>query len=321
MEASLSIQPPWTSWQRKAYRFFFIFLTLQVLTENFLGNLFGNTLFVWRLGEKIFVPPCLWLNSHLFHFKYIPQSWTTFSGALHTIRDIVYLVLASAGAVIWTRLDRKAQHYDRQLYWFSKFLLAALSCIIYAYGIMKVFGAQMAKPSPATLRMGVGSLSPFELIWAAYGYGTPYQVFGGLVEVIGAVLILFSRTRVAGLLIIASVMINVIVLNYTFQIGVLVTSFYILLVALFLLAPYIPSLVKLFFCREKADLSPDSRLRGRGAEVLKIVCMSFVAMSFLLNTWFAYTIYKRRKHKPVPECKLMQTPRTIIIFDDPSDSE
>jgi hypothetical protein len=321
MEASLSIQPRWTSWQKKAYRFFFIFLTLQVLTENFLGNLFGNTLFMWRLGEKVFVSPCLWLNGRLFHFKYIPQSWTTFSGALHTIRDILYLVLACAGAVIWTMLDGKAQHYERQLYWFSKFLLTALSCIVYAYGIMKVFSAQMAKPSPATLRTAVGRLSPFELIWAVYGYGTPYQVFGGLMEVMGAVLILFSRTRVAGLLIIASVMINVILLNYTFQIGVLVTSFYILLVTLFLLAPYLPSLVKLFFFREKADLSPDSSFRGRGVGVLKIVCISFVAMSFLLNTWFAYTIYKRRNHRPVPECKLMQTPRIIIIFDDTSDSE
>jgi hypothetical protein len=321
MEANLSIQPPWTSWQKKAYRFFVIFLTLQVLTENFLGNLFGNTLFVWRLGEKIFVPPCLWLNGHLFHFKYIPQSWTTFSGALHTIRDIVYLVLASAGTVVWTMLDGKVKHYERQQYWFSKFLLTALSCIVYAYGIMKVFSAQMAKPSPATLRMAVGSLSPFELIWAAYGYGAPYQIFGGLMEVMGAVLILFSRTRVAGLLIIASVMINVILLNYTFQIGVLVTSFYILMVTLFLLTPYMASLVHFFFFRQKAWLVPDRGRPIRTARWLKMTGILFIAMSFMLNTWFAYTIYKRRNHKPVPESKLMQTPRTIIIFDDPSDNE
>jgi len=321
MEAHLRIHPPWTRWQKMAYRFFFIFLTLQVLTENFLGNLFGNTLFVWRLGEKVFVPPCLWLNGHLFHFKYIPQSWTTFSGALHTIRDIVYLALACAGAVIWATLDRKAKDYHRQLVWFSKFLVAALSCIIYAYGIMKVFAVQMGKPSPATLRTAVGDLSPFELIWAVYGYGTPYQVFGGLMEVTGAVLILFSRTRAVGLLIIASVMMNVILLNYTFQIGVLVTSFYILLVTLFLLAPYMASLVKLFFFREKVSLLPVPGRPVRTARWLKIAGMFFIVVSFMLNTWFAYSVYNRRKHKPVPECKLMQTPRTIIIFDDTSDSE
>ena len=163
----------WTAWQKIAFRFLFVFLSLQVLTENFIGNWFGSTLFIWRLGEKIFVPSCLWLNNHLFHFKYIPQSWTTFSGSLHTIRDIVYLLIALLVCIFWSLLDRKRPNYNKLLYWFSQCLVVALSCITFAYGVTKIFPIQMAAPSFIGLQTAVGNLSPFDLIWTAFGYGKP----------------------------------------------------------------------------------------------------------------------------------------------------
>src|SRR6266700_583507 len=155
----------WTFWQKTVFRFFFTFLLLQVLTENFLGNLFGNTLFIWRLGETIFVRPCSWLNNHFFHYKYMPQTWTTFSGSLHTIRDIVYLVLSCLVCVVWTIFDRKSENYQKLLYWFSQCLVIGLSCIMFAYGILKVFPVQMRTPSFLDLNRPVGNLSPFELLW------------------------------------------------------------------------------------------------------------------------------------------------------------
>src|ERR1044071_2859752 len=104
--------PVWNRWQLIAFRFFFIFLMLEVVTENFFGNLFGGTRVVWGLGETIFVPACLWLNDYLFHFRYNPPRWTTFSPGLHTIRDIVYLLVASAGAFLWSLLDRARLNYN-----------------------------------------------------------------------------------------------------------------------------------------------------------------------------------------------------------------
>ena len=118
---------------------FFVFLTLQIITENFLGNLFGDTLFIWRLGEKIFVPSCLWLNHRFFHFKYLPEPWTIFSGSLHTIRDTIYLIFSITLCIAWTICDKKRIHYNSMLYWFSGCLVIALSCIVLYMVLLKYF--------------------------------------------------------------------------------------------------------------------------------------------------------------------------------------
>ena len=287
----------WTAWQKTAFRFLFVFLTLQALTESFWGNLFGGTLIIWRLGEKIFVRPCLWLNNQIFHFKYIPQTWTTFSGALHTIRDTVYLLLTCLVCVLWTIFDKKRPNYNKLHYWFSQCVIVILSCITFAYGVLKLFPVQMNAPSFIDLHKSVGDLSPFDLLWTTFGYGKPYQVFTGFFELSGAVLILFKRTRVAGLLIIISVMLNVIMLNYTYQVGVLVTSFYILLLALFLLTPYARQLVHFFFSHRPVTLYQNKYTPGKNLKtrLFKIIATIFICYSFILNARFAYNVYAKRE--------------------------
>ena len=252
---------------------------------------------VWKLGDTIFTRPCLWLNDHFFHFKYLAQTWTTFSGALHTIRDIVYLLLGILVCIIWTILDKRRTNYNKLFYWFSQALIMVLSCIVFTYGISKVFPVQMAAPSFAELQTPVGNLRPFDLVWTTYGYGAPYQVFTGLVETGSAVLILFNRTRVAGLLIIASVMVNVIMLNYTFQIGVLMLSFYILLVTSFLLAPFAGRLWRFFFSGQEAALAWNGYVPSRNLKttIPRVVAVILIAASFLANTKYVYSAYKRRE--------------------------
>jgi hypothetical protein len=285
----------WTAWNKIVFRFLFVFLALQTLTENFWGNLFGETFVVWRLGETIFVRPCLWLNSHLFHFKYMPQTWTTFSGALHTIRDIVYLTVAGLACAVWTIIDRRRASYNTLLYWFSQWLIMILSCIAFTYGVAKLLPVQMWTPSLIDLYKPVGELSPFDLIWTTFGYGKPYQIFTGFFEMLGAILILFKRTRMAGLLILASVMLNVVILNYTYQIGVLTLAFYIFLICLFLLAPYARQLFYIFFTNQSVirfqnEYVPIKNFKSR---LIKIAAILFIGFSFMATSKLAYSLYAR----------------------------
>ena len=151
----------------------------------------------------------------------------------------------------------------------------------------------MPSPSFINLSKMVGELSPFDLLWTSFGYGKPYQVFSGIFEVSGAILILFKRTRVAGLLIIMAVMLNVIVLNYTYQIGVLITSFYIFLIALFLLAPYSKSLLLLFFYGQQTDLSGHKFIprNRKPLIILRVAGISIFLSSFVLGFLSAYNRY------------------------------
>jgi len=155
----------------------------------------------------------------------------------------------------------------------------------------------MASPTLIGLHTPVGDLSPFDLLWTTFGYGTSYQVFTGVFELAAAILILFPRTRVIGLLTAASVMINVIMLNYTYQVGVLILSFYILLVILFLLAPYARQLSRFFFTKEPATLSQQIYVPAKNykTKLFRIIAFLLLTCSLLTNTRSAYSLYARRE--------------------------
>ena len=288
----------WTLLQKIAFRFFFVFLLLQVLTEGFLGLPFRDSNFViWNSIAERFTQPCLWLNDHFFHYKYIPQVWSTFSGALHTIRDIIYLLTSVLVCAIWTVLDSKRASYNKVYYWFSRFLITMLSASVFFYGIIKIFPTQMAAPSFIDMEKPLGDFSPFWLLWRTFGYGKPFQVFFGILETAGALFILFRRIRVTGLFLIAATMINVIIIDYTYSVGnVMITAFYMLLITLFLLAPYLKQLFLFFFTQQPVALSyrgyvPQKRFIDR---VVTGIIVVFLTSTFISNTHYAYGVYARR---------------------------
>jgi hypothetical protein len=206
-------------------------------------------------------------------------------------------MLTCLACVLWTILDKKRSNYNKLLYWFSLGVIVMLSCITFAYGIIKLFPVQMISPSFIDLYKPVGDLSPFDLLWTTFGYGKPYQVFTGFFELSGGVLILFKPTRVTGLLIIAVVMLNVIILNYTYQVGVFTLSFYILLLDLFLLAPYAKQLAYFFLTKQAVKLSQNeySPRKNLKTRLPKIIAILFIAYSFISNTRFAYNLYEKRE--------------------------
>jgi hypothetical protein len=160
-----------------------------------------------------------------------------------------------------------------------------------------------------TLRRPLGALSPFDLIWATLGYGSPYEVFSGLIEVSGAILVLCKRTRLAGLFIILAAMLNIIMLNYTYQIGVLVLSFYIFLIAAFLLAPNARLLAGLFFSGTTPAPYPDpyTPKKGRATTLARTIMVLLVGFSFFANTRYAYQRYLKRT-------AVSQTRRSSLIM-------
>ena len=288
----------WTPLQKITFRFFFVFLILQeafaeglyIISFSYTRNI---TLGIVSLTEKIFVAPCLWLNDHIFHLNYVPGSWSTFTLTLHTIRDIAYFFIAFLVCLLWSVFDRKRPNYNKLYNRFSQSQVIILSVFMFSYGIIKIFPVQMRFPSFTDLHRSVGDLTPFELIWTTFGYGTPYQVFCGFFESLGAILILFNRTRLAGLLAIAIVLINVILLNYTYQVGVLILSFTILLITLFLLAPYAHQLFDFFFkdsslTKFKNEITSE-KPKLRVSQVLLVLLMGSFLLSLVFNAYKRYT--------------------------------
>ena len=70
-----------------------------------------------------------------------------------------------------------------------------------------------------------------------------YQVFTGVVEVVGGLLLIAPRTAILGAMICLASMTQVFVLNMTYDVGVKILSFQLALMSLFLLAPDLPAVM------------------------------------------------------------------------------
>ena len=114
-----------------------------------------------------------------------------------------------------------------------------LSMVLMKYGVDKLFKGQFYLPEPNLLYTPMGKLDKDILFWSTMGTSYEYNLFMGMMELIPALLILFSKTRKIGLFIACGVLLNVFAINFTFDISVKLFSFLLLALSVFLLFPYL----------------------------------------------------------------------------------
>lgn len=66
----------------------------------------------------------------------------------------------------------------------------------------------------------VAEMTGQELMWAFYGYSFPYILTIGFLEITGAVLLFFPKTRIIGCLLVSSILVNVILQDIFFGVNV-----------------------------------------------------------------------------------------------------
>lgn len=118
--------------------------------------------------------------------------------------------------------------------------------ILVSYGVAK-FQNQFSTPDFYILENNVGSMSPMGLLWVFMGYSYGYTIFTGLVEILTGYLLLFRRTSIFGALLGIAVMLQVWILNMTFDIPVKIASFHYALFCLFIAWPHLKRIYLFFF--------------------------------------------------------------------------
>ncbi|MEM6455060.1 MAG: DCC1-like thiol-disulfide oxidoreductase family protein [Acidobacteriota bacterium] len=118
-----------------------------------------------------------------------------------------------------------------------------LAVVMLSYGSHKLFPLQFAMPGPSRLLQTYGESSPMGLMWTFMGASPGYQMFGGFMEVLGGVLLLFRSTALLGALTVIGVMTNVFALNMFYDVPVKLNSFHYLLFAGLLVLPDLPRLL------------------------------------------------------------------------------
>src|SRR5262245_51120431 len=225
---------------RIGFRFVIVYLTLYAVTTQLLGGILlvpGMSLpvlgTVWPMRDLT-----LWVAERIAGLT-PPLLYTGNSGdtAFHWVQTAIVLLLAMIVTALWSALDRRRSDDAALRTWFRLFVRVALAAQMFYYGMAKIIPTQFPPPGLVTLVEPVGYSSLSDLLWTFIGASTSYQVFTGCAELLAGLLLLAPRTTMLGALIGLADMIQVFVLNMTYDFGLKQISFHLILMFVFLLAP------------------------------------------------------------------------------------
>lgn len=123
------------------------------------------------------------------------------------------------------------------------FIRYYLALILLIYGFDKVYKWQFYSPESNILYTRVKDLPQDMLYWTTMGTSYSYSVITGLIEVIGAIFLLFRRTLLVGALVSLAALANVFLANVGFGITVKIYSGFLFLLCFVLLLPNLRSLI------------------------------------------------------------------------------
>lgn len=294
----------WSLPAKVAFRFSFLYLMLYVFCN---GNVTVFTVFEafpviegW-IGKQLFTPFATltqWWAVRAFHLTGMAATWHRDGSGdtlLNYLLCVTFLGVAVLGTVIWSLLDRHRPHYQTLYAWLRFFLRLNVGMGMFQYGFYKVFPIQMQPPHLAVLNEPVGQASPMTLLWTLLGLSPMYERVCGAAEVLGGLLILFRRTALAGALMSAFVMTNVVLYNFFFDVPVKLYALHVLLMACFVMLPDLRPLWDFFVGNRSARLAgvwvpPASRRRF-------VIATAVVEGVFLIGAVISFVKYDSERYR------------------------
>jgi hypothetical protein len=211
-----AVEKQWKLATRIAFRFVCAYWVLYSLPAtgrvSFLGIVPGAQLYhaMWQAIAT-------WVAIHAFHLSGpVTVYRQTGSGdtTLDYIHNLCLLVLAIGIAAVWSLVDRKRQDYLTLHVWLRLLVRYTLAFTLLSYGFAKVFPLQFPYPALNRFIQPFGDFSPMGVLWSFMGASPAYTMFAGAAEVTGGILLLFRKTALLGALVSATVLLNVVTLNF-----------------------------------------------------------------------------------------------------------
>ncbi|HSA56901.1 MAG TPA: hypothetical protein VLE53_14415 [Gemmatimonadaceae bacterium] len=271
----------WSAAQRFGFRFAFAYFVLYLFpfplnAIPLLTNLIG-----WWGGVEAWL--ARWTETRLFGLAEPVPIVPTGSG--DTMQgwalQALWLLIAVIVTVVWTVMDRRRREYRRLHQWLRVYVRFGLATIMLSYGFAKIIPNQMPGPFLDRLVQPFGEFSPMGVLWTFMSVSDVYQVFTGIGEALGGLLLVFRRTVTLGALLLVAVLSNVVLMNFTFDVPVKLYSSNLLLMALLLALPDVRRLLNVLVLNRTATartLTPlfAARWTNAAAAVLGIVFIAYV---------------------------------------------
>lgn len=218
-------------------RFIVIFITL--LTIPFPFTIIPKLEFIEDLFLGIYQIIIPWIGVNVLNLG--SPIKTVLNGSGDKTYDFVLLsflfFLAIVGTIIWTILDKKNRTYEKLNYWFLVLLRYFLGYNMIFYGMIKVIKLQFSDIPFWRLLQPFGEASSMGLAWTFLGHSVGYNIFMGLSELIGGILLFHKRTKLLGALILIPVTANIVAVNFFFDVPVKLFSLELLFMALLIVLP------------------------------------------------------------------------------------
>lgn len=199
----------------------------------------------------------LWIGRNLFQLNTLEKIEITGSGdtTFDYIKLITLLFFSIFLSVVIFIFTRKQKNYSELYNYLIIYARYYVGLYLLSYGLSKVFGGQFVYPDYNNLEEPYGNSSPMGLLWTFMGYSKSYTVFSGIGEIVGGFLLFFRRTTVLGCIISIIVMLNVVMLNFSYDVPVKLFSSHLVLISLFILAPFIKKLLNFLIFHKTTELS------------------------------------------------------------------
>src|SRR5689334_14063011 len=223
--------PLWSPAKKVLFRFAFCYLLLYSFPFPLYYIPYVGMIGMWtfQMWNKL-VP---WVGQQLFGVTITVFPNGSGDTTFNYVQVFVFLVIATVATLVWSLLDRRRRNYARLYEWLRVYTRFVLAVAMIGYGTAKVFPSQFPMPSFDRLMQPYGDSSPMGLLWTFMGASVAYNVFTGLGELVGGLLLVFRRTTLLGALVCIGVMANVVMLNFSYDVPVKLYSTHLLLMAVF----------------------------------------------------------------------------------------
>ncbi|WP_411896020.1 hypothetical protein [Winogradskyella sp. A2] len=295
-------QPSWSLFEKIGFRFSFVYFFLFIAFQNNSTFPFWYDIFEIPLKwTREFIP---WLGEHLFNLS--EPVFIGMTGSGDTTYDFLVMFcivcIALLCTLVWSVIDRKRDNYSKLYYWLTTGIRYYVGFMLINYGFSKVIQLQFPNPGPYRLIEPYGESSPMGLAWTFLGFSKGYNLFMGIAELLAG-LLLFRRTMIFGAFLTLMTAMNIMAVNYFYDIPVKIVSTHLVIMTLFLLLPNIKRLTSFFFTDIKTKLKFIKRPHYKRSlkiamNSLKGLLLGYVFIYGFIDTLDAQKLYGTKAPKP-----------------------
>jgi hypothetical protein len=285
-------------------RFTFLFFFLFVL-------LFNNSAFTFlRIVIRYIIPiqnqMVFWVGKHILHRTEAIDSLPNGSGdtTYGYVLLFVVLLLSLIGTIFWSALDCKRSSSKRLFYFLIVLLRYYVGFMLIHYAVAKLYEGQFPSPSVAGLLTTYGDSSPMGLAWRFMGYSNGYKWFMFVAEMMGT-LLLFRKTATIGAFLSLMTCLNIMLINYFFDVPVKLLSTALVIMCLVILSPNILTLFQFFFMGKTVGLNiiTPPTLHAKWQKV-SVVVLKYFTIAFCVLIPFGARLYTMATEKGDPNQSL-----------------